>query len=107
MSSYDFNLPIYINQSENDSENFDIENFNQSPQFSEHNRRTPKHSRLTYVDYLPRKTVLATGLRHAIELSEPKISFKVPIVYLEKLKDGGFYEAKVCFIINECLFKIC
>ncbi len=96
VSSYDFNLPLFVNKSDTELDNPEVNDFYiQSPEFSEYNRRTPKQSRQSYVDYSPKRSVIATGLRHAIELSASKINFDIPIMYLEKLKDGGFYEAKV------------
>jgi hypothetical protein len=96
VSSYDFNLPLFVNQTDTELDNSEVNDlYTNSPQFSEYNRRTPKQSRLSYADYSPKRSVIATGLRHAIELSLSKINFNIPIMYLEKLKDGGFYEAKV------------
>ena len=53
-------------------------------------------SRNTIPSFLPRRRITAIGLRNALKLSEAKINFKIPIMYYEKLKEGGFYEAKVC-----------
>jgi hypothetical protein len=54
-----------------------------------------KTSRSTILDIIPKRKVNAIGLRHALKLSNTKINFKIPITYLEKLREGGFYEAKV------------
>ena len=57
------------------------------------NRR--KHHQQSLMDNLPRRKVTAVGIRPALEITNPKIGFRVPILYLERLKDGGFFEAKV------------
>jgi len=49
---------------------------------------------------MPHCKVTAIGLRYALKLSTSKIAFKIPITYLEKLKDGGFYEAKSTVMTN-------
>lgn len=63
------------------------------------NEKTPPTrstvTRNTLPSFYPKRRVTAIGLRNALKLSESKVSFKIPIMYYEKLKEGGFYEAKV------------
>jgi hypothetical protein len=107
VASYDFELPIIINRPES-IDLQDYEYFEKMNSKSEHlseflssvknttTNPSQKSSRYTAIEAsLPKKKVVAIGLRHAIKLSNSKINFKIPITYLEKLKEGGFYEAKV------------
>ena len=48
----------------------------------------------------PRCKVSAIGLRHALKLSTSKVAFKIPITYLERMREGGFYEAKAITMTN-------
>ena len=43
----------------------------------------------------PRRKISAIGLRQTLRISSTKLAFKIPLMYLEKLREGGFYEAKV------------
>ena len=58
--------------------------------------RTPKSMR-QLMNYLPIRRVNAIALRHALNLSSSRLNFEIPILYLERLREGGFYEAKVYF----------
>ena len=55
---------------------------------------TPK-SQKHLVDYTPNRHVTAIGLRYALSLSTTKVHFEIPLLYLERLQHGGFFEAKV------------
>ncbi len=57
-------------------------------------------TRNSIVNYAPKRRITAIALRNAIKLSEMKINFKIPIMYYEKLKEGGFYEAKSTTMSN-------
>jgi hypothetical protein len=113
VASYEFDLPIVINKPENDMK-FNQENYDQlisntpylsefqastmREKFSSNNSKSSRHT--TLVDLTKKKRVLAVGLRKALELSTTGVSFKVPIRYYEKLKEGGFYEAKSVIMTN-------
>lgn len=104
VASYEFDLAISINRT-NDRKYSETElatsvtPFQSSEINASINRdKTPvtrKSSRYSVFNSTVKKKVTAIGLRHALLLSSPKIDFKIPIKYLEKLKEGGFYEAKV------------
>ena len=53
-----------------------------------------KSSRTYLVNIVSKRGINAIGLRPALQLSDLKLYFKIPIMYLEKLKKGGFYDAK-------------
>lgn len=57
-------------------------------------------SRHSLAAFTPKRRITAIGLRNAIKLTETKINFKIPIMYFEKLKEGGFYEAKSTIMSN-------
>lgn len=59
---------------------------------------TPKSQKQPLMNYVPIRHVSAIGLRYALHLSTSKLHFEIPLLYLERLQHGGFYEAKVCFI---------
>lgn len=107
MANYDFDLPMTVNRRvETKFEDYDLSGTPfQSEYISAFNNRdksavTRKSSRQSLLNLVPKRRITAIGLRHAIKLSNPKINFSIPITYYERLKDGGFYEAKVksCFI---------
>jgi len=62
--------------------------------------RSGQSSRHSSNSYTPRRRITAIGLRSALKLTETKIHFKIPIMYYEKLKEGGFYEAKSTVMTN-------
>lgn len=91
VASYDFFLPIAINKLHS------LADFHKSESKLDNRERqstTPKSVR-NYANYFPKKRVLATGLRPALKLSTTQLHFEIPLVYLEKLQHGGFFEAKV------------
>jgi hypothetical protein len=47
------------------------------------------------MNYVPIRHVTAIGLRYALSLSTSKLHFEIPLLYLERLQHGGFFEAKV------------
>lgn len=112
VASYDFELPMVINRPESvDLRELDyIDKMNSKSEhmsefLSSNNNTKTNFSRKTSAYTLlqgttPRCRVSAIGLRHALKLSNPKISFRIPITYLEKLKEGGFYEAKSTTMTN-------
>lgn len=133
VASYDFDLPIFINRTNNST--LDAINTNNDPftrsqinsatmtpfqsdagggvmssaglthqdNKTPHKTTTHKTSRASTAAFLQKtlkRKVTAVGLRHALHLSSSLIHFKIPIKYFENLKDGGFYEAKVCFYFS-------
>ncbi len=115
VASYEFELPMIINR----PDTIDIREFDYLDKLGSKNdrmseflssktntktnfsRKTSANSAFTLIQGpLPRCKVTAIGLRHALKLSVSKIAFKIPITYLEKLKDGGFYEAKSTLMTN-------
>lgn len=110
VSSYDFELPIYINKLRQKNSLRDYEDLKSTmdeTKFSEflkssyQENATPtfKSTRLIHGNY-PQRKVIAIGLRPALKLSTTKIRFEVPLVNLERLKHGGFYEAKSILMTN-------
>jgi hypothetical protein len=106
VASYDFELPMIINRPDSmELHEFDyFEKMNsKSERLSEFLSSTKnttvnqsrKTSHYTLIEGMPRRKINAIGLRHALKLSTAKIFFQIPITYLERLRDGGFYEAKV------------
>ncbi len=116
VASYDFELPMIVNR----PDTIDIHEFDyldkmtsKSERMSEflssktntktnfNSRKTSANSAYTLLQGpMPHCKVTAIGLRYALKLSTSKIAFKIPITYLEKLKDGGFYEAKSTVMTN-------
>ena len=116
VASYDFELPMIINRPDSmDLQEFDyFEKMNsKSERLSEFLSSTKnttvnqsrKTSRYTLIEGMPRRKINAIGLRHALKLSAAKIFFQIPITYLERLRDGGFYEAKVRRVCINCQHK--
>ncbi len=68
--------------------------------WKDHYSPSRKSSRSSALNFLPKRIVNAIGLRHAIDITETKIDFKIPIKFLEMLKEGGFFEAKSTIISN-------
>lgn len=117
VASYDFDLPIFINrtllnsQSDQAIDQYNLSQFNSalSPYYEKMTEseqmmreKTPmtrksNGSRVTTAQHqFLKRRVTAVGLRHALHLSNSTINFRIPIRYFENLKEGGFYEAKVC-----------
>lgn len=97
VASYEFELPISVNRL---IENLDeyVSTTPYTDDFTSAGGKTPitrKSSRFSLFNFIPKRKVIAIGLRPAIEISNPNISFKIPIAYFERLRDGGFFEAKV------------
>jgi len=107
IASYEFELPININK-QAQLANPQIRAMSSaaaseaSGMTAWKDRYSPsrKSSRSSAINFLPKRIVNAIGLRHAIEITETKIEFQIPIKFLEKLKEGGFYEAKSTVISN-------
>lgn len=96
VASYEFDLPISVNRLiENLDEYVSATPFTDFTSVGVKTPITRKSSRFSLVNYIPKRKVIAIGLRPAIEISNSNISFKIPIAYFERLKDGGFFEAKV------------
>ena len=109
VASYEFELPISVNkpasynlynsqdmtnsESPMRSEFFKSTRGNPSAPVAQSGRKTSRHSLM--FDLVPKRPVTAIGLKHALKFSRNSLSFRIPIKYLEKLKEGGFYEAKV------------
>lgn len=113
VASYDFELPVIVNRPESiNLHEFDYLDTlkSKSEQISEflssnNNTKTNFNSRKTsaysiFQAALPHCKVNAIALRHALKISCPKLSFRIPITYLEKLREGGFYEAKSTMMTN-------
>ena len=105
VASYDFELPMFVNKPNENLFVFE-QNNNGSPVPSEFMSSTrgkspvAKSSRTSLVNFVPKRRINAIGLRPALQLSDLKLYFKIPIMYLEKLKEGGFYEAKSIVMTN-------
>ena len=120
VASYEFELPLIINKQSIEESFFNFESqekdgivcSNSSPMPSEFvssptpTRRSSKYNRGSHGSsailnsFVPKRNISAIALRHALEISDLKVEFKIPITYLETLKDGGFYEAKSIFLTN-------
>ena len=51
--------------------------------------------------FAPKRKITAIALRHALDISDLRVDFRIPITYMETLKDGGgFFEAKSIFLTN-------
>jgi hypothetical protein len=108
VAAYDFELPITINKPRNKmafmSEESKTNTTNTDAKFYElingisrdKTPSTPK-SQKQLVDYTPNRHVTAIGLRYALSLSTTRVHFEIPLLYLERLQHGGFFEAKVLF----------
>ena len=103
VAAYDFDLPIKINKPRKPVFNEDSKTNTTDAKFYEiingiakdnKSPSTPK-SEKQLVNYTPTRHVTAIGLRYALSLSTEKIHFEIPLLYLERLQHGGFFEAKV------------
>ena len=61
---------------------------------------TRRSSKFAVGSFAPKRKITAIALRHALEISDLRVEFKIPITYLEKLKEGGFYECKSVYLTN-------
>jgi len=114
VASYEFDLPITINKpaaihlysSYDQMTPYSTSEFMASanvktPATAVPGTRSAHGSRQSSINYAtPRRRITAIGLRSALKLTETKIHFKIPIKYYEKLKEGGFYEAKSTVMTN-------
>lgn len=114
VASYNFDLPLIINRPDLvelnefdyiDKLNSKSEHLSEFLSSNQDNTKTNFNSRKTSAytliqGHTPRCKVTAIGLRHALKLSTNKINFKIPITYLERMKEGGFYEAKSITMTN-------
>ena len=113
VASYDFECPILVNrQLFRESQNSSPTGFqqqyestgdqsNQSPAPSEFMGMGASRRSSRYMPSLaPKRKITAIALRHALDISDLRLDFRIPITYLETLKDGGFYEAKSIFLTN-------
>lgn len=104
VASYEFELPISVNRpDENQDEYASSSPYTDYTSVRGKTPMTRKSSRFSLFNNIPKRKIIAIGLRPAIEISNPNINFKIPIAYFERLKDGGFFEAKV--IRNFYLFN--
>ena len=124
VAAYDFELPIYVNQTtvghydhpshfamtnsmsiaphhQHHNHTVAIVDTHRQSEHQQHNNHHHHHHlSITSRSYLPIRHVIATGMRHAIELSETRIAFQIPIAYLNKLSEGGFYDVKSTVMHN-------
>ena len=118
VASYDFEMPLFVNRQTPEQSFFSFDekekidsNSIASPVPSEFvsspgpTRRSSKFRRATSSsvvlnNFVPKRKITAIALRHALEISDLKVDFKIPIAYLETLKEGGFYEAKSIYLTN-------
>lgn len=118
VASYDFDLPMEINKQSDEWLNmYDRNPSSFTPYQSEPiggggsslRQKTLSAARSIHTasfNTLNKRKVTAVGLRHALEISNSKIDFKIPLLYLERLRDGGFFEAKSTLMINQSHRKV-
>lgn len=102
VAAYDFELPITINKPRKQNYNEESKTTTTDAKFYElingiTRSKTPSSSKSQkqIMDYTPNRHVTAIGLRYALGISTTKIHFEIPLLYLERLQHGGFFEAKV------------
>ena len=113
VASYEFECPILVNrQLFRESQNSSPTGFQQQYESTgDHSNQSPAPSEFMgmgasrrssrYMPSLaPKRKITAIALRHALDISDLRLDFRIPITYLETLKDGGFYEAKSIFLTN-------
>ncbi|CAF0834043.1 unnamed protein product [Brachionus calyciflorus] len=101
VASYEFDLPMSVNRPDESLDDFGSSSPYQSDITREKSPVTRKSSRYSLYNFIPKRKIIAIGLRPAIEITNPKIHFNIPIAYFERLKDGGFFEAKSTQLINQ------
>ena len=118
VASYEFELPLLVNRQINNSSSIGFYNDaaggtggvgggggeSQSPAPSEFMgpalTQASRRSSRYIPSFAPKRKITAIALRHALDISDLRLDFRIPITYLETLKEGGFYEAKSLFLTN-------